>query len=377
MNIGFEAKRVFSNATGIGNYSRQVVGMMARHFPQHAYYLYTPRRTANADALQQFPHVHVKTPGNWAFSGLLPGLWRSYLINQDLVRDNIQLYHGLSNELPIRTSGKRTRMVVTIHDLLFRRFPSLYAPIDRKIYHAKIQYACRHSDRIITISQQTAEDLTDMYRVPPERMEVIYQTCHNRFKQPVHRAESDAVLHKYRLPQDFMLCVGTIEKRKNALLILQAMHILQHRLEMPLVMVGRATPYIKELLAFAARNRLTDRVIFLHQVPSNDLPALFQRAQLFIYPSIFEGFGIPIIEALYSGVPVITSQGSCFHEAGGDGAYYIDSENAEALATAIEKLTTDRKLAEEMIRKGKLHVQRFDEKKLAHQMMQLYSSLNP
>lgn len=376
MRIGFDAKRLFNNFTGLGNYSRHVVQILAEHFPEHAYHLYTPAvRTHPELAFLEKHSFRINTPPAGFRHGLLKAYWRTGRVGRDLQRDGIEVFHGLSNELPWGLAGKRVRTVVTIHDLLFLRFPELYPSIDRMIYNRKFKHACRAADRIIAVSGQTARDITAFYGIDPAGISVVYQSCSDQFKRPVPVEEIGRVRRKYNLPEAFILNVGTLEKRKNALLILKAMARLKEKLDLYLVVVGRPTGYKKELIAFAAQHQLSDRVLFLHDVPHPELPAFYQAAGLFVYPSIFEGFGIPILEALYSGTPVISSTNGCFAEAGGADSLYIDPTDDEQLAGLIEKVLTHSQAARQMVSRGRAYATRFNNEKIAGDLMAVYRQL--
>ena len=376
MRIGFDAKRLFNNFTGLGNYSRHVVQILAEHFPEHACHLYTPAVRTHPELafLEKYP-LRVHTPPAGFGNGLLKAYWRSSLLGRDLQRDGIEVFHGLSNELPRGLAGKRVRTVVTIHDLLFLRFPELYPAFDRLIYNRKFRHACRTADRIIAVSGQTARDIAAFYRVDPARISVVYQSCSDLFKRPVSAEDVGRVRRKYNLPEAFILNVGTIEKRKNALLILKAMARLKGKLDLYLVIVGRPTGYKRELVAFAAQHQLSDRVLFLHDVPHPELPAFYQAARLFVYPSIFEGFGIPILEALYSGTPVISSTNGCFTEAGGADSLYTDPADDEQLAGFIENVLMHSELSRQMVSRGRAYATRFDNEKIAGDLMAVYRQL--
>jgi len=376
MRIGFDAKRLFNNFTGLGNYSRHVVQILAEHFPEQVYHLYTPTVRAHPElAFLEKYSLRVHTPPAGFRNGLLKAYWRTSRVGRDLQRDGIEVFHGLSNELPWGLAGKRVRTVVTIHDLLFLRFPELYPVIDRMIYNRKFRHACRAADHIIAVSGQTARDVTAFYGVDPARISVVYQSCNDLFKRPVSAEDIGGVRRKYNLPEAFILNVGTIEKRKNALLILKAMARLKETLDLYLVIVGRPTDYKRELVAFATQHQLSERVLFLHDVPHPELPAFYQAARLFVYPSIFEGFGIPILEALYSGTPVISSTNGCFTEAGGADSLYTDPADDEQLAGLIEKVLTHGEAARQMVARGRAYATRFDNEKIADDLMAVYRQL--
>jgi glycosyltransferase involved in cell wall biosynthesis len=370
MKIGYDAKRLFLNNTGLGNYSRWLVKNMAQNYPDNEYFLYTPKVKANnrLSFLNNYSSIKTVTPK----SKLFTSWWRSKGVVNDLLHDRINIYHGLSHELPtgIKQSGIKT--VVTVHDLIFMRLPDSFGWINRRIYTAKVSYACKIADKIIAISQKTKDDLVELLNVDAGKIEVIYQGIDPIFNSPQSAAQKEAVIVKYNLPGKFLLSVGTIETRKNLLLIAKA---LTHIDNIPLVVVGRPTKYLNEVKQFLTDRKLTGRVIFLHDVTFNELPAFYQLASIFIYPSRYEGFGLPVLEAISSGTPVIAATGSCLEEAGGPDSLYVDPDDENDLAQKINRIFADENLRQIMIAGGKQHAARFENIKLTAQLMQLYNNI--
>ena len=374
MKIGFDAKRVFSNFTGLGNYGRFVIKALSTYYPQHEYWLYSPKAAQHpeAEAMLERENIKVNMPSSTLKTMHLGAWWRSVSLGKVASRNQNQLLHGLSNELPFGQT-KGLKKIVTIHDLLFVRYPQLYNLVDVAIYKKKFRWACQKADRVIAVSQQTAQDLVEFLEVPAEKIDVVYQGCHESFRREYDSYVLDRISTKYRLPADFMLNVGTIEERKNALLIVKAMASLKKETTlMPLVIVGKPTPYKDEIVKYAREHKLLDQIHFRHDVSLEDLPKVYQQSKLFLYPSIFEGFGIPILEALCSRVPVITSKGSCFSEAGGPNSIYVNPTNAEELADAIMRVMNNATMATKMIIDGVGHSLNFEEEKIAHDLMQVY-----
>jgi glycosyltransferase involved in cell wall biosynthesis len=369
MNIGFDAKRVFHNATGLGNYSRDVLRILHRLRPEHAYLAYTPRPGPMPFELGG-GRFEVRGPRG-LLDRAVPALWRTCGIVRDLRRDGVRLFHGLSNELPLRIERSGVASAVTIHDLIFERFPELYPPVDRRIYAAKARSAVRRAGIVVAVSEQTKRDLVDLYRADPARVRVVYQTCHEAFRSPVPDERLREVAARYELPERFILAVGTIERRKNLLLALKALEKLPGVL---LVAVGRPTPYAEELVSFARAHRLTDRVRLLSGVATPDLAAMYRLATLALYPSLFEGFGIPIVEALFSGTPVVTTRGGCFAEAGGPGSVYVDPHDPDALRDVLARLLDDPAARARMREEGLRHVARFSDEAIAAGLMDAYDA---
>jgi len=169
--------------------------------------------------------------------------------------------------------------------------------------------------------------------------------------------------------------VGTIEPRKNLLALIQALALISEGQRVPLVVVGKATPYFDLVMLEVTKLKLENWVKFIHNLPFSDLPAIYQSARVFVYPSLFEGFGIPIVEAIESGVPVITSTGSCFSEAGGSDSVYVDPNSPEELATQLKRLTSDVALRSVMVSESKIFAEKFLPASIANDMMNCYRAL--
>lgn len=372
MRIGFDAKRAFFNKSGLGSYSRNLIQGLAEKFPEHEYMLYTPG--LNFDLFEpKEPSVKVKGPVR-PLHRIFRNYWRSFYLSRQLQKDHIEIYHGLTHELPYHFPKKHVRSVVTIHDLIFLRLPHLYRMLDRTIYEKKFRYSCEVSDRIVAVSRQTAEDIVEFFGICPEKIDVVYQGCNPVFNTEISLIEKEILRMKYLLPKSFILYVGTIEERKNLLTLIKALHF--GKIDMPLVVIGKPTPYLNKVIEFIERHSLIN-IIFCDIVQNQDLPGIYQMADLFVYPSIFEGFGIPILEALYSRVPVITSRGSSLTEVGGTYTIYIDPNNVEEMAAAIKKVLYDRDLQEKMITEGYQHARNFDPEKVTTNIMQVYKMLMP
>jgi len=373
VKIGFDAKRLYNNFTGLGNYSRFVVDALSRAFPENDYILFTPRIKSNAETGVFLSAGNVQTivPPRWMSALKLGSVWRSFRVGHAAERAGVSLYHGLSHELPADLPV-HIPSVVTVHDLIFLRYPQFYKAIDVAIYKKKVLHACRSANRIVAISEQTADDIVDFLHIDRAKIDVVYQGCHPNFRKHYNNAEIDAVRKKYDLPAEFILNVGTIEARKNAMLIVKALHQLRDTESIPLVIVGKATRYVNELKEYAAHKNLSDRIHFIHNAAFSDLPLIYRAATVFAYPSLFEGFGIPLIEAIESGLPVITSRDSCFSEAAGPGAAYVNPKDETSFATALVKLLTDEAYRKVAVETSKAYVKRFEPDAVARDMMQVY-----
>jgi glycosyltransferase involved in cell wall biosynthesis len=367
MRIGFDAKRAFNNYSGLGNYSRYIISNICRFYPENECFLYTPG-IADPDLFNVPAGATIGMPGN-GIRRISGSLWRSMGLPRRLHKDRIDLYHGLSNELPFGIHKSTVRSVITIHDLIFMEHPGLYRIFNRKIYERKVQYGCRVADRIIAASEQTRQDIIRFLDVDESRIRVVYQGCHRQF---YNRVSDETMLYTrklFALPSEYLLYVGTIEERKNLLKIIQALH--QGQIDFPLVVVGRKTPYFSQVKQYIERYDLS-RIHFLDQVQAADLPAIYQGSAGFIYPSSYEGFGIPVLEALNSGVPVITSRGGCLEETAGKGGILINPEDQEEMIHAIRQVLEKSALRDRLIREGGAHALKFREEQTIPSLYNVY-----
>ncbi|WP_316824997.1 glycosyltransferase family 1 protein [Pedobacter miscanthi] len=369
MKIGYDGKRAANNLTGLGNYSRSLIEHLAHQFPQNQYLIYSPKvkQAKQIDAFLEKENIELKLPKNGTF------LWRSLNILKDLVRDEVQVFHGLSHEIPLAIQHTHIKSIVTIHDLIFLRYPQYYKFIDRKLYEWKSKSACKRANKIIAISEKTKEDIINLYGINPEKIEVIYQSCDDSFKTPFATATLSRIKATYKLPEKYILNVGTIETRKNLKLAIQALKEVNE--DYKLVVIGKQTAYFKTVEKEIEKLGLKNRILFLKNIPFADLPGIYQMADVFVYPSFYEGFGIPIIEALYSGIPVVAATGSCLEEAGGPNSLYISPGDAHGLAKAINQILENPQLQKEMVEKGLEFVQKFNAPLVTQQLMDCYLTL--
>ena len=374
LTIGYDAKRAVSNGTGLGNYCRTLLNDLGTIDTTDSFRLYVPDlgRDDLRSQLDMPRNMSFVTPANKLVKPLR-SLWRIKGIVNDLKRDGVDIYHGLTGELPLGLSEAGIKSVVTIHDLIFMRCPEYYNPVDVAIYKWKFRNTCKQADRIIAISECTRRDIMELGEIDDSRIHVVYQSCDTRFRQQVSPEQKQDVRARYSLPKRYVLFVGTIEERKNALLAAQALPYLSD--EIHLVLVGRQTAYAKTIFSFARQNGLANRIHMLSGVPTSDLYAIYQQAECFVYPSRYEGFGIPIIEAIQSRLPVIACTGSCLEEAGGPDNVYVDPDEPQEMAMAIKSITDNPDAARQIVTRSLDYIRRFENGNVAQEMLNVYRSL--
>ncbi len=370
MRIGFDAKRLFNNFTGLGNHSRTTIDILTEFYPQNEYLLYTPKIRRNDVTGQYMEKNRCRTilP-----HGILRGsAWRTLGLASAARKDSVDIFHGLSNELP---AGLDIPSVVTIHDVAFRTFPDMYHATDRFTYNLKWRHACRKADRIIAISESTKKDIIRFYDVDPDRIDVVFQPVNSLYYTD-NKGVCPSSLAAYVVGKPYILYVGSINSRKNLLGIVKALNLLPKDLQIPLVVIGDGREYKQKVLEYIAQHNMQDLVIFTPQkVGTEGLRYLYLNARMLVYPSFYEGFGLPVVEALLSRCPVITSNVSSLPEAAGPYSLTVDPSDISDLARKMEAVLTDDVLRNSMTEKGyRYAIEAFSPEVLAGQLMDVYAS---
>ena len=361
MRIAYDAKRFFNNNSGLGNYSRDLVRILATYFPENEYVLLNKNTSEKGKEILEKSNVSFveTTKGNFS---------RQLKMGKDAQNSGAEIFHGLSGELPLKWNEKPIKKIVTIHDLIFIRFPQYYSFFDRKIHFWKFKNAVNQADLVIAISEQTKKDIIQFLKIPEDKIRVVFQGCHHVFKENQSEEFLNKTKEKFNLPERFILNVGTIEVRKNLLNIVKAID----GTEIPLVVIGQKTKYFKKVEKYLAKNKIEKQVQFLENVSMEELAAIYKLAEIFVYPSLFEGFGIPVIESLFSRTPVITSNISCLPEAGGEHSMYVNPENFEDIKSKILFLWNNESERNRRAEKGFEFVQKFSDEHIAENLMRVY-----
>jgi glycosyltransferase involved in cell wall biosynthesis len=331
LTLGFDAKRALYNTTGLGNYARTHLGNLLTYHSEHAYHGFAPGKNkrqpqATWSPIQEHPSMQVHLdPSPWA------NLKRSLALSQDLQAKGIQVYHGLSNEIPLDLQGTGIRTVITIHDLLFLDYPQIYPWLDRQIYRLKTQAGLAKADRVVAISQTTRDRILHYFPSLQNRIDVIYQPCSSTYYRDPW---SDPGNMEGITTQPYWLYVGTIETRKNLLGLLRAMSTLLPQERLPLVVIGRGGRHAQVCQQLGHQNGLDIR-----WMPDfrGDLRAWYQGATALLYPSQAEGFGLPVAEALLSGCPVMTSKGTSMAEFSGEWSITVDPASIPSMAEGLRQ----------------------------------------
>ena len=365
MRIGFDAKRAFQNRTGLGNYARTLLCNLNTFFPNEERVLFTPKK--HTEYLDRYKNDRIVTP-----SGQRP-LWRSWGIKQDIQSSGVDVFHGLSNELPFGMDRTGIPSVVTIHDVIFDIIEADFPWHDRVIYRLKTKRCIEEATKIIAISEATKEDLVERFGADPSKIQVVYQPIDRQFDQEQIDPESlSHIRSKHQLPSRFLLYVGALMKRKNIIPMIQAWQRLPREYALPLLIFGTGNRYKNEVVEYIKTHNLERQVQLRSSLPFEDLPALYHMAEAVLYPSLYEGFGLPVIEALACGTRVITSAISSMPEAGGTLPQYVDPKNVDSITDGIIHSLQQPRPAPKAVSK---HLAQFDSFKLTEQIINVYREL--
>ncbi|HRH33875.1 MAG TPA: glycosyltransferase family 1 protein [Catalimonadaceae bacterium] len=373
MTIGYDAKRAFHNQTGLGNYSRTLIAGMMKQYPGEAFRLFDVGQPME---LPYFIRQLNDSQADWKMEtgGWLGKNSRTYGWGSKARSLGLDIYHGLSNEIPLDWKSGKTKAVVTIHDVIFKRFPSSYKPLDRWIYNFKTSFATKKADLILATSQQTKADLERWYPDSLGKIEVVYQDADPGFHYRKRPEAVARILYRHDLVErPYILCVSKLERRKNHKILLEAFKKAMPYIPEDLVLIGGRGDTAEEIL-----NQLGDfegRLRWLGRVEADDLVNLYDGASFCVFPSVFEGFGIPLLEAMRRGKAQATSTGSCFEEIAGTAALYSPPDNSEALAQSIVNISTKPQIKLALEAACRQEVKRFDPNLQLNRIHQLYQQI--
>jgi glycosyltransferase involved in cell wall biosynthesis len=237
-------------------------------------------------------------------------------------------------------AARFTHAAVTIHDVIFKHFPDYYKAADRRIYDAKTRYAVRHAHALIVLNHTTGKDLVNFYGADPSRIHFLEQPVKPNFEATFEKRDLELIASNLHLPTEFILYVGTIEPRKNLELIIESLRIIPATKRPKLVVAGRGTAYLDKVKELVGRYKMEPDVLFFHNLADTELAALYHLARLYVNPSLLEGFGAPILEALTCGTPVLCSDAEFFRATFKERCNYATLDSAEEWAQSIENLST-------------------------------------
>jgi glycosyltransferase involved in cell wall biosynthesis len=377
MRIGFEGKVLTAQAGGTGRYAinllRALLAAPSAVASDIEFVIFTGPQTTQ-ELLHGFAGRYREQ-----FLAAKSSLVRALaLIPAALRRERIDVFHGLDH-VAIPLVGKRGRYVASIHDVIPLKFPHLFTAKHRFMVRAGLARIAKQADLVIAPSQATREDILTYTPLGKDRVCVIPAGCEPQFAPEVDPERLAQVRSRYALPAHYILALGTLEPRKNLPALLQAFAELRHRRDVDpqvqLVLAGARGWKEGEIFRTCKRLGLEQTVLFPGFIAEHDLPDVYRGATCFAFPSLYEGFGFPVLEAMACGVPVLASNTSSMPEVAGDAALFVDPGDIAAMAEALYRLLYDAALRTELRRKGLIRSRLFTWDSTAQKMLDLYHSL--
>ena len=365
MLIGIDASRAArGKRTGTERYSFELIRHLVALDQKNRYRLYFDRppfcelRIANCE-LRVMP---------------FPRLWTHARLSWEMMHRPPDVLFVPAHVLPL---VHPPRSVVTIHDLGYLHFPRAHRPLDRLYLDLSTRFNARAAAHVIADSQATKRDLVERYGVEPSKISVIYPGYDEEAFQPLREREAiEAVKTRYGIAGDYILFVGTIQPRKNLVRLMEAFSLLKRQAaDLQLVIAGKKGWLYEAIFRRVRELGLEGRVVFTGYVAEEDLPALFSGARLFVFPSLYEGFGLPVLEAMACGVPVVCSNASSLPEVAGDAALLFDPLDVEGMAAAMERVLGDERLRAELVERGLKRAREFSWEKCARQTLAVLESV--
>ena len=381
MKIGIDGNLAIYEKAGIGKYTTNLIKALLEYDRKNEYVLFFNFFRHPAERMQAIKNLvkdskaHVKVR-----ISRLPAAWKERLTQasyplKNILKEDVDLYHATYfSGIPKVGFSK---MTVTMYDLAFMKYPEHRGKKLSNYYFKRTKQAIAKTKKIIVPSLSTKKDLIEYFKVPPSKIVVIPLGVGKIFRVIRNSNEIKQHLRKYKIKSDFILSVCTLEPRKNLPRLVQAYTLLPHQLQQKyqLVLVGGEGWNNQELVKIIHDLNLKEKVALPGYVPEEDLPYFYNQAKVFVYPSLYEGFGLPVLEALSCGAPVITSNVSSMPEVAGKAAILINPYKEEEIASALRKVLASEKLQESLSRKGIVQAKKFSWRRTAEETLKVFQKV--
>jgi len=371
MKIGIDARIYGAGFTGIGRYVHELISNLLEIDDKNEYVLFM-----NSPRYEEFnvPNGRVKkvlvNARHYSFAEQLRFWWM-------LRKENVDLMHFTHFNAPILY---KRPSVVTIHDLTLHFYPGKkMTSLHRRLaYQLVMKSVTGHAAQVIAVSENTKKDLVELIKVPEEKIRVIYEGVNNEFKEITNKDVLTDIKKKYGIVKPYLLYTGVWRSHKNLVNLIKAFSYLKKddNFDGQLVITGKEDPLYLEVRATIQDLGLEGDIVFTDMVPEEDLPALYSAAKLYVFPSLYEGFGLPPLEAMSCGTPVAASKAACIPEiCGEDNAVFFDPYDPTDISDGVMKIWLNEELQKELVVKGRERIKKFSWKKMAREILKTYESV--
>ena len=366
MRIGIDCRLPAYHMGGISQYLLYLLPALAQLDEQNSYHLFHSFREKRDLTPPNAGNFHRHTAWTPCHHRL-----EQWSLGAELLPHRLELHHS-PDFIPPKFGAKR--FVITVHDLNFIYYPQYLTEESRRYYLHQIEWATRHAAHISADSEQTRQDLIEQLKVPAKKVTTIPLAANPLYSQPISEHAAKQTLAKYKLPAGYILFVGTLEPRKNIPTLLQAYAQLraEQLFDLPLLLVGGKGWLYEEIFATIERLNLSDDVIHLQGISDSELAHLYKMASVLTTPSHYEGFGLPALEAMHCGCPIILSDRGSLPEVAGNAGIILPPEDISAWANSISKVVTDSECRQKMIDAGKQQATKFNWQKTARLTLSIY-----
>lgn len=380
MKIGLDARKILNpqkgEVAGIGHYTYHLIRHLLDLDKTNQYVLFFDYRLAEKKLkkfksknvkIKYFPFHHYKRYLGLVYSRLLA--------TATLARENVDVFHFPAGNIPTKYRGKR---VLTVHDLAVWKHPELFARVEKRQARSLTSNALKNVEKIIAVSETTAQDVREIFKVNLKKIKVIYNGIDKRFFVSPSPSQIKKLKDKYKIRKNYILYLGPLEPRKNLTRLIQGFNELKRRYlkqKFCLVLAGKSGWLAKEIRYIATESEYADDIIFTGYIEPDDLTSIFGGAKLFVFPSIYEGFGMPVVEAMACRVPVVCSDTPALKEVAGPAAVLVNPYNIAGLVEAMGKVLSDKNLREDLIEKGLNRAKEFSWEKCARQTLGVYEEV--
>ena len=367
MIIGLDGTTLLGGKTGIGNLTENLFNALADLKKAHHFKIFSNTGIHWTNSL---PKISVCCRGNFP----IRFIWMQCILPYLIYKEKLDIFHFTNYLAPLMCPCP---YIITISDMTIFTVPDFHTFRRRILHQSLLSILAKRSKAITTISEYSKQDIIKILKVPPEKITVIYLAPHPIFKPIYNADELLRVRKKYLLPDKFILHVGTLEPRKNLVRLIQAFHELKMESETPhkLVLVGNKGWHFQPVFNTISKLNLSHEIIITEYVPLNDLPAIYSLADILAYPSLYEGFGLPVAEAMATGTPVVTSNTTSLPEVAGDAAVLIDPASIDSIKEGLKLLLNNENVRMSLMEKGLKRVKEFSWEKAAKETIYLYEKV--